>query len=173
MDFRTKHRVRIVASVLLCLCVMSGISGCRYDVGKTIRSLRDDGYTVEQTDHNTFYITEDGADYYFKREFIKPVLEKIVITMQVEVHDVRKVEIIITKEFGLKRTVSYSYYNDEGKRFNYDYFEFVYDFSDEHLTNDRGFQDKHGSYLNFTETFMSVEEIQSLYDRGLELEKEL
>ena len=134
-----RRKVKAALIVLLCLCIVSVTSGCGYDKSTIVNTLRDEGYVVEQSDDNTLIISEDGVDYYFKTGLFRPALVKIVTKLQVENHDTREVEIVITKGAGQKRSVSYANYTDEGKLIGSNAFEFKYDFSDEHMTNDHGF----------------------------------
>ena len=52
------------------------------------------------------------------------------------------------------------------------HFEFKNDFALESLTNNRGFHDIAGDYQACW-NFLSAEEVQRIYDRGLEIEAEL
>ena len=69
-----------------------------------------------------------------------------------------------------KLRISYDYTNKETKEcFN---FEFKHDFSWENLST-RGFHDTTSDYEWFTEDCLTPDELNEIYDRARELEKEL
>lgn len=167
-------------TVLLCAGILLGMSGCGRITDKKIDELEDDGYFVEQIDNNSICITEDGIEYYFKTGLFKPVLDKAVVTMPSQNERLREegyeIRITITKKSNNRMELLYekpavdTYSTGEENIVTVCYhFEFKNDFALESLTNNRGFDDIAGDYQACW-NFLSAEEVQRIYDRGLEIE---
>lgn len=172
---------RRLAGVLLSAVMLCSITSCSMisDSTKIVDELDSEGYEVEQVDDNTFYVTEDGIDYYYDCWFNKPFFRKAVLVFETGRESGNEMEISICKEKLNRMSVlcvrpyTKTFANGnvyEGKDIYL--FQFKNDFSDENLTNDRGFHDTHGDYQSFMNWCMTAEELQEIYDRGLELEKE-
>lgn len=172
---------RRLAGVLLSAVMLCSITSCSMisDSTKIVDELDSEGYEVEQVDDNTFYVTEDGIDYYYDCWFNKPFFRKAVLVMETGMESGNEMEITICKErinrmsvLGI-RPYTKTFPNGnvyEGKDMYL--FEFKHDFSDDNITNDRGFHDTHRDYASFNRYYLTPDELQEIYDRGLELEKE-
>ena len=165
---------------LLCAGILLGMSGCGRITDKKIDELEDDGYFVEKIDINSICITEDGIEYCFKTGLFKPVLDKAVVTMPSQNERLREegyeIRITITKKSNNRMELLYekpavdTYSTGEENIVTVCYhFEFKNDFALERLTNNRGFDDIAGDYQACW-NFLSAEEVQRIYDRGLEIE---
>lgn len=179
MYFRNaEKRLKKAFLLMLSVSILLGMSGCSGNISEKVDELRESGYVTEQVD-NGFYISENGTDYYFGRGLTGPFFEKAVLKAQAK-EDERKATVTITKQGFNKIAVQFEspYLNRSSKSKSsrdsaYFYFEFKNDFNVENITNDRGFHDMARDYRSMTNTYLSPEELQSIYDRGLELEEEI
>ena len=177
------HKIKKLLSVILCACILSGMSGCGRISSKTVNELADEGYEVEWVSDDSILITEDGAEYYFKTGLLKPELDKIVVnvpTTKEKAHEAGyTTEVTITRTGRNRMTVIFSRPvlltdKDGEEEYGTDYYTFRFKngFSADDMTNNRGFHDMKSDYdACFGE--LSSDEAQRLYDRALELEKEL
>ena len=172
---------RRLLGVLLSAVMICSVTSCNMisDSTNIVEELDSKGYEVEQVDDNTFYVSGDGVDYYYDCWFNKPFFRKAVLVMETGRESGYEMEISISKEKNNRMSVlcvrpctetfangNVSHFNEMMK------FEFKDDFTDGNLTNDRGFHDMHSDYRGFNELYLTPEELQEIYNRGLELEKE-
>ncbi len=178
MYFRKTEILLKKAVLLLSAGILLGMSGCSGNISEKVDELRESGYVTEQVD-NGFYITENGTDYYFEGGLIGPIFKKAVIKAPAK-SDERKATVTISKLGHDSMSVEFKspYLNKSGKTKSlgdsaYYYFTFQKDFREESLTNNRGFYDVARDYQSMTTTYLSPEELQSIYDRGLKLEEDI
>ena len=170
-------------AIILCMSFFLGMSGCARISSDKLVELKNEGYSVSQVDDDLVCITEGGVDYYFKAGIERPQLKTIILNVpspnentrkagyQVTVTMVRRSFNRITLLFDNPRVRK----DPDGKEqlhSNLYRFEFEGGFSEEHLTNNRGFHDVARDYRFFRQV-LSCDEIQKIYDRGLELERML
>ena len=167
-------------AILLFLCagILTGLGGCSGSVSRKVDELRDSGYVIEQTD-NGFYITENGTDYYFERGLTGSFFKKAILEAHAK-NDDRKATVTITKLGHNRMSVRFisPYLDSDGKLSETGnsadfYFKFKNDFNKENMTNNSGFHDMAGDYQSMTDSYLTPEEIKNIYDRGLDLEKEI
>lgn len=179
MHFRmTENRLKKAVLLLLGASFLMGMSGCSADTGRKVDELRETGYVTEQVD-NGFYISENGIDYYFERGLTGTFFKKAELKAPAK-NDDRKATVTISKLGHSKMAVQFisPYLNKNPKNGGtrgsaYFYFTFRKDFKEENMTNNRGFHDMSSDYQLMTSDYLSPEELQSIYDRGLELEEEI
>lgn len=166
---------------LLTAIIALGMCGCGRISSDKIDDLIDEGYVIEQVDNNSICIIEDGVEYYYKTGLLKPVLSRVCfhVCAKPEYDVSKELDVTITPEYFriniiASDTVTSQFANGNEHTWEESYrFEFKNDFSPENLTNNRGFADIAGDYEWFTKYYMTPEELQEIYDRALELEKEL
>ena len=164
--------------LMLSTCILLEMSGCAGNIREKVDELRESGYVTEQED-NGFYIIENGTDYYFEKGLTGYVFKKAALKAPAK-NDERKATVTITKQGHDRMAVAFeSPYLITGSKSKssrgsaYYYFTFQKDFNEENMTNDRGFHDMTGDYKSMTDNYLSPEELQSIYDRGLKLEEEI
>ncbi len=170
--------------VLLVLCILFGMSGCFSQNSITTEDIENAGYIVTEADNGNFYITDNGAEYYFYNSNGKLTFDKVIIKIPAISEKAQakglEADITIIRGKGKKITVNYHYpavdtnINGEEK-INYFtmYFELKNDFEVESITNNRGFADIKGKYDSFTSNCLSSDDLNTYYQRGFELEEEL
>ena len=179
---------RLIKKVVLLLASMSivlGISGCVFNQKNVIDEVNNAGYYAEASDDGSFFINDNGADYYFITKNGKPSFTKVVIYLPARKpsafsHGVdadltmrkinwRKMDIVLNDPyFATKKDGS------EELEYNRFYFSFKHDFEVENLTNNAiGFIDNLDHYKIFNNDYLSPTELKDYYDRGFELEEEL
>ena len=179
MCFRkTEKKLKKAVLLILSASILLGMSGCSGNISETVEELRESGYVTEEVDDG-FYISENGTDYYFENGLTGPNFKKAVLKAPAKKDD-RKATVTITKQGFSTIAVQFEspYLNKSSKSKSsrdsaYYYFEFKNDFKVENITNDRGFHDVTGDYQSMINTYLSPEELQSIYDRGLKLEEEI
>lgn len=160
------------------------MSGCFTYKSVSVDDIKDAGYTVNEEGNGRFYITDNGADYYFYNSNGKSVFENVVIKLPANSSEAQarglEAEVKITKKKGKKMTVLYTnptiktYSNGNEEIYNFtQFYEFKDNFEEENLTNTRGFADIRGHYSSFTSNRLSPYELNNYYVRGFELEEEL
>lgn len=172
------NRLKKAVLVLLSAGIMIGMSGCGHDVSKKVDGLKESGYVAEEADKG-FCVSEDGVDYYFERCLTGFAFKKAELKAPSK-NDDRQATVTVSKQ-GINRmhvlfVSPYLKRNDgDGKEPGSASFSFKFKngFTKENLTNNRGFHDTNGDYDSMTGTYLSAEELQSIYDRGLNLEKEI
>lgn len=177
---RCKHITKRAITTILCAYIELGICGCGTIDNEQIDVLRSEGYAIEQVDDQSFRITEEDVEYYFKNGLFRPAFEKAVVRMpskKKDAKDGQQVEITISRESGNKLSVVYccpcnlkDAAGNETVQDEYMVFEFKDGFTGENLTNDRGFADIEGDYQFFTSQYMTPDDLSTVYDRGLQLE---
>lgn len=177
------NRLKCVVLLILSVCIIFGICGCSMD-NSILDKLEEQGYKVEKTDNNSFFITEDGVDYYFDTIFNQIKFKKAVTTVKAK-DEIKNLvnnegEITVTSSGRNKAkvflTTDSTSENNDGKEFitkGCTTLEFEGGFSEENITNNRGFHDTVGDYHYVTNYFMSADELKNLYDRALYLEDEI
>ena len=174
----TANRLKKAVLVLLSAGILLGMSGCGLDISKKVDGLKESGYVAEEADKG-FCISEDGVDYYFERGLTGFAFKKAELKAPSK-NDDRQATVTISRQ-GMNRmhvlfVSPYLKRNDgDGKEPGSAsfFFKFKNGFTKENLTNNRGFHDTNGDYDSMTGTYLSAEELQSIYDRGLNLEKEI
>lgn len=168
------------AALLLTAVIALGMCGCgRIDRNK-VDDLRDEGYEIEQADSNNICIIEDGVEYYYKTGLIKPALSKIVLEVSPKSvsSEEKIVTVTITPELfriimiATRDSTIQIYGGREYETKEMFKFEFKHDFSWENLST-RGFHDTTSDYKWFTEDCLTPDELNEIYGRARELEKEL
>lgn len=172
-------RIRRLLGVMLSAAMLFWITSCSMITTSSniVDRLGDEGYEAEQVDDNTFYVTENGIDYYYDCWFNKPFFRRAVLVMETGIESSNEMQITISKEKNNRMSVlcvrpyTKTFANGNVFQGNDTYlFMFKHDFTDENLTNDRGFHDIHGDYRFFTDNYLTPEELQEIYNRGIELE---
>jgi len=179
MCFRlTENWLKKALLLMLSASILLGMSGCANNISEEVDELRESGYVTEQVD-NGFYISENGTDYYFEKGLTGYVFKKAALKAQAK-NDERKATVTITKQGHDKMAVEFeSPYLNKNKKISgsrgvaYYYFTFEKNFNEENITNDRGFHDMAGDYKSMTDNYLSPDELQSIYDRGLKLQEEI
>ncbi len=171
------------AALLLTAAVMLGLCGCGRIDSKKVDDLIDEGYVIEQVDDDSICIFEDGIEYHYKTGLITPALDKVVFTVSADDehsdwcdrtiiirHDGRLIVVLAEKY--------YTYINRDGEEVQRrDVFCFKFkrgqSFGEEGLYNNRGFADIAGDYRTFIQVYLTPDELQEIYDRAMELRKEI
>lgn len=178
------NRFEKVILIMLHVGIVLGMYGCGSMENNILNKLEINGYNVEIVDNNSFFITEDGVDYYFDTIFNKITLKKIIVTVTAkeEINHLINNEgkITITKlgknKTSVLLTTNYTDENNEGKEFvttGNITIAFKGSFTEEDITNNHGFHDTISDYHYVTSYFLSADELQNLYDKALELEDEI
>lgn len=165
-------------AIAFCLCGCGGITD------EAIDSLRQNGYEAERIDEYIFCISEGSAKYYFSKGVFRPVLRTVVYIIPKENEDIfdRDLQLIveITKgrrnRMSIRFTDAYVRKKATGEQYvdnRVEYFTFKKDFSPENLTNNRGFHDVRGDYEYYLNKYTTSDELLMIYNRGLEIEKDL
>lgn len=173
-----------IGIVLLVLCILFGMSGCFSQNSIPTEDIENSGYMITEADNGSFYITDNGAEYYFYNSNGKLTFDRVIIKIPAISEKAQakglEADITIIRGKGKKITVNYHYpavdtnINGEEK-INYFtmYFELKNDFEVESITNNRGFNDIKGKYESFTSNGLSTDELNTYYQRGFELEEEI
>lgn len=178
---KKKEILPVILRFLLILACITGMCGCT-DKTVTIDDVRNKGYVVTEVDEGGFYISENGADYYFDNDYFGTlVFQKVVVMIPSNNPEYNQQgledRISIYKEGARRMTLSLSRAHiNKNNELEYslgEVFEFKQDFEVGSLTNNRGFSDTKGDYEYFICNRMSVDEITKYYNRGLELEKDI
>ncbi|MCR5616628.1 MAG: hypothetical protein K6F45_10745 [Saccharofermentans sp.] len=167
-------------ALILCAGLCLGMSSCVKVSSERISELKNKGYAVSLVDNNVACITEDGVNYFFEPGVSRPKLKTIVLTAPSQREKVREAGYQVTVTFVMKSLGRRVLLFDdprlrkgpsgEDELYNIQFrFEFKDGFSEDDLTNNRGFHDVARDYRSF-QRVLSLEEIQRIYDRGLELE---
>lgn len=179
IDNMTKKFLALIFCAGLCL----GMSSCAKVSSERISELKNKGYAVSLVDNNVACITEYGVNYFFEPGVSRPKLKTIVLTAPSQREKVREAGYQVTVTFVMKSLGRRVLLFDdprlrkgpsgEDELYNIQFrFEFKDGFSEDDLTNNRGFHDVARDYRSF-QRVLSLEEIQRIYDRGLELENQL
>lgn len=170
-------------ALLLTAAIALGICGCGRIDDTKVDDLIDDGYVIAQVDDDSICISEDGVEYYYKSGLMHPVFEQAVFTVSPrpehsDWHD-RTVtirpegtQIYVTAE---KHYITTNRDGEEVEHTDGFLFKFLWGtgFEEEDLYNTRGFADVAGDYRSFIENYLTPDELQEVYDRAKELQKEL
>ena len=169
---------------LLTAVIALGMCGCGRISSDKVDDLIDEGYVIEQVDNNSICIIEDGVEYYYKTGLLKPVLSRVVTHVSQKPESPKEYTVtvkIVPELFRIRmyaeRSGTYTLAN--GKEYDsveIFTFEFKNDYKNEFAWENlstRGFHDTTSDYIWFTENCFTPEELQEMYDRALELEKEL
>ena len=178
-----KERNKKMILIILSANIAFGVCGCGNMNHKNLEEIKE-GYNIEEVDNNSFFITQDGVDYYFDITWNKVVLKKIVVIVESKDEIAHSVEnqgqITITRlgknKINVLLTIAKTDQNDDGKEFitdGYISIEFKDNFEEENITNNHGFHDVVSDYYYVTDNFLSADELQKIYDSALELENEL
>ena len=178
-----KKRVFLaITNLLLALAFITGMTGCTTE-SITIDDIRNKGYVVSVAENGEFYISENGADYYFENStYSKPAFKKVIVTYPSSDDNLHQQgiddEISIINEGRNRITVirrfPYADTKNNGEiKYNARKFELKNNFEVESITNNRGFSDVAGRYEYFTSECISTDELNSYYCRGFELEEEI
>lgn len=178
-----KYAKRVIL-IILAFGTIFGISGCSDLESSILSELEDQGYKAAKVDNDSFFVTQDGVDYYFDTLFNNIVFKELITTVNVK-EEIKNLinnegEITITKLGENKTSIllktGKTDQNNKGEEFvtnEHITIEFNGGFTEENITNNRGFHDVSSDYYYVTNYFLSAYELEDLYNRALELEDEL
>lgn len=184
MDFhKTKRTVKSIFLLLICMSMLLGLSGCdkfgERISDKTVEKLKSEGYNAELLDEKTILIKDGNVDYYFYQTgpILKDMVALCITVPPAEGRDY-EVNVVVNRRYKDRIELEYSHVVIERKgetdwiSEDEETIEFKHRFSEDDLS--RTLSNKY-EVEQFQELckIIPAEELQKIYDKGLEIAKKL